>query len=218
MEKTAAGFCEESVCGWIRQPSNTWSNIGFLLVTAFIFWDQSWRKQTWLGLFGWVSLVIGLASTFFHMSSSVLGANADYITMYSVTSLLTSLNIRRLLLWGFRALQVVFIGSLLAFASLYFAFPSAERWLYALLAPCCYLELILYFRDRKTVRYRLYVLGLTSMTVGFLLWWLDVSGRFCDPARHWISGHALWHLFTASALLFIYWHYTQFDRLFGRNS
>ena len=32
LEFTAAAFCEESVCGWVRQPGNTVSNVGFLLV------------------------------------------------------------------------------------------------------------------------------------------------------------------------------------------
>jgi hypothetical protein len=38
---------------------------------------------------------------------------------------------------------------------------------------------------------------------------LDVSRVWCEPANHWLQGHAVWHVLSALALLFTARHYAR---------
>ena len=46
-----------------------------------------------------------------------------------------------------------------------------------------------------------------------VLWHLDDANIWCDPDRHWISGHALWHVLNAGAFYAAFRYYRQFDLL-----
>jgi hypothetical protein len=41
LRQSPPSFCEETLCGWVKQPANTWSNIGFLVSAALL-----WRGST----------------------------------------------------------------------------------------------------------------------------------------------------------------------------
>ena len=53
--------------------------------------------------------------------------------------------------------------------------------------------------------------GLTLTSFLPLAWALDDVPHLCDPSRHWLSGHAIWHLLSAGFLLQIELFYRQFD-------
>ena len=36
---------------------------------------------------------------------------------------------------------------------------------------------------------------------------LDVTRVWCDPANHWLQGHALWHLLSAASLYALFRFY-----------
>ena len=44
---------------------------------------------------------------------------------------------------------------------------------------------------------------------------LDVSGTICDPANHFLQGHAIWHALSALAILHAFEYYAQFDFMGG---
>lgn len=46
-------------------------------------------------------------------------------------------------------------------------------------------------------RYRTFALALGTFVVSFGVWALDISRVLCDPDRHWMSGHAVWHVLNA---------------------
>ena len=39
------GFCEAARAGWIRQPANTWSNLGFVVAGLSIAWYAGERAR-----------------------------------------------------------------------------------------------------------------------------------------------------------------------------
>jgi hypothetical protein len=39
------------------------------------------------------------------------------------------------------------------------------------------------------------------MGVGLAIWLLDIHGPLCDPDNHLVTGHAVWHVLTALAVL-----------------
>ncbi|MBM6401120.1 hypothetical protein [Phycicoccus sonneratiae] len=39
------GFCEAAHPGWVRQPANTWSNLGFVVAGLAVAWHASRRDR-----------------------------------------------------------------------------------------------------------------------------------------------------------------------------
>lgn len=73
-----AEFCEESVCDWIRQPGNTWTNIDFLLVGLLIWRAAGRERLEHLRGLALIALATGVGSAFFHASETFIGRIFDY--------------------------------------------------------------------------------------------------------------------------------------------
>lgn len=206
-------FCEEPLCGWLKQPGNTWSNIGFLLV-AFLIWKRALRKRksnvTWFAI---VSASVGLGSAFYHASGAYLAGIADYGGMFLITGAMTAMNSKRWLGLSHTDTRWIFVGTAAVLLGLMIFFPAASRLLYVLAAPCCLIELRLYFRDGDRTRFKFYLLSWLAVVVGAVAWWLDQTKLVCDPANHILPLHAVWHLLMALALYFLYRFYEQFPEL-----
>ena len=215
LEFTAAAFCEESVCGWVRQPGNTVSNLGFLLVGWLIYRHARHHGHGHLMLLAAISVATGLTSAFFHASETRLGAILDFSGIYLGSAYMFAMNVRRLTQW--RKGRIV--GVYLLFFGVSFALllldPDLSRKFYALqsFACCVVLEAILFFTQKGRPDYRWFGAFWGSFLLGYGLWLLDVQHLVCDPTNHWISGHALWHWLDALALYCVYRFYTQFRLL-----
>ena len=212
--RTALGFCENLLCAWIKQPGNTWSNIGYLIVALWI-WNRAAKDGILnLRMLSLAAFITGMGSAFFHATGTSLAGNMDLLGMFLGTGALTALNLRRWrgLSWKFCWGVFLFVSFALLETALYF--PGGERWIYALSGPCCWIELGLYIRDRSKIRYRYYLLAWITVGIAVLAWWMDIEQILCAPGNHFISGHAVWHLLSAAAFFFIYRFYLQFRSQF----
>jgi len=113
LTRAPAEFCEESLCGWIRQPGNTWSNIGFLLAGAAILYRARRVGAEHLRGLGYVALATGLGSAFFHASETLIGRFADWAGMYLGASYMLAVNVRRLSGWSPNIIRLFFWGNFL---------------------------------------------------------------------------------------------------------
>lgn len=211
LKQSKLSFCEEPLCGWVKQPGNTWSNLGFLLV-SFVIWKQIAKTQhRMLGWFAFVSTVIGLGSAFYHASGAYFAAVADYSGMFLVTGLMTAMNTRRWLGISSHTTGWLFLATTSVLIALSVLFPESARIIYVLSAPCCLIELRLFFRDKSHVTYRYYLLSWLAVGLGTLAWSLDETKVICDPTNHILSLHAVWHLLMALALYTLFQFYRQFE-------
>ena len=208
-------FCERSLCAWIKQPGNTWSNSAYILVGIAIYRLARREKNRHLIWIGIVAVFTGLGSAFLHMSGTYLGGCADYLGMFLGTGLLTGYNTRRWLGCSFRTMYFIYAATTITFMVLLHLFPEQNRYLYALGMPCCLIELRLFFREGKSINYRPYLQSAALVSGSMLFWWLDASKKLCDPDNHILSGHALWHILTALSFLPLYRYYAQFRSLRG---
>ena len=66
--------------------------------------------------------------------------------------------------------------------------------------------------------YRLYGLawGLLALAGCFSL--ADVTRTWCDPSRHWIQGHAIWHLLSATSLYVLFLFYRNLREAAGETN
>ncbi len=88
-------YCEETLCSWISEPANTWSNLGFL-VCAIVLYKWSRGKDPLLRYFPWAMLIMGAGSFYYHMSNTYITQVADYIGMYVLVYWFVLINLRRL--------------------------------------------------------------------------------------------------------------------------
>jgi len=213
--RAPAEFCEESLCGWIRQPGNTWSNIGFLLVGAAILYRSRRDDAMHLRGLGYAVLANGVGSAFFHASETLIGRFADWAGMYLGASYMLAVNVRRLSGWSRNAIRLFFWGTFLLGMAL-MALESERHpiaYYIAMMIGALALELILAFLFRSRTRYACLIRGWVVFLAAYALWILDIRKVLCSPSNHWISGHAAWHLLDAVVLYCLYEYYRQFPQL-----
>ncbi len=201
-----AFYCEALRASWVKQPSNTWSCLGFIAVGLWLAaLAKTWRG-TVLALF--ISL-IGPGSMALHASFTAFGGALDVSSMFLFIGYCAAHDAARLssfleknfgaflTAWSVVMVALAFWGSEQGpalFAGLITAFLIGEA-LVALkgLGPA---------RDRRRL----------AMAAGFFFsgygcWILSEksTGPWCSPYS-WAQGHAAWHLLCALAAGSIYWY------------
>jgi hypothetical protein len=209
-------FCEASQCAWVKEPANTWSNVGYLAAGIYILVAIGRRpERALLRALALVALVTAIGSAFYHASGIRSAMLADYAGMFLGTAALTALNVRRWLGWRDPAVWAVLVATTAGLLAFIAVFPGSERMVFMAAMPCCAIELRLFFRDRAQISYRFYGLAWLSVIAGSIFWWLDLERVWCTPDNHLFNGHAIWHLGTAASLVLYFQYYLQFEALRG---
>ena len=84
-----AQFCEAARDGWLKQPANALSNLGFVVAGLVIGWQAPGRPLRFAGLataYACVVVLLGPASAAMHATQSALGGRLDMTSMYLVSS------------------------------------------------------------------------------------------------------------------------------------
>jgi hypothetical protein len=195
-------FCEARLCAWIVEPSNAWSNLGYVVVGAIVL-CRSRRRVTQI-LIGLASILIGFGSFGLHGTGTRWGELLDVGAMYLMSALGVLYAARRIwrlsgatLIAGYVALVSGSIGLMMTLHNngiLVFAVQ---------IAIAVFSELYLYYgRGDRAPSYRPQQLMIGSFALAFLIWNLDKWNVLCAPDNHLVTGHALWHLLTALAIYF----------------
>ena len=208
-------FCEESLCGWVRQPANTWSNVGFLIVAWLILREAKRDGAPHLKGLALVAFVTALGSAFYHASETFIGRVADYSGMFLGASYMLAVNVRRLTHWRPLIIRAIFWGSCVGLLGTMIVRPDLATTLYiAETGICCVgLELVLYIQKGRSIRYRWLLWYWGLFFVAYAIWIADLHHVLCIPGNHILTGHGVWHLLDAWALLVLYRYYTQFREL-----
>ena len=77
-------WCEETLCQWVSEPANTWSNLGYLFVALGLFsWAHRSRHHRIHQSFSAVVFSMGLISFVYHLSNFYGTQVLDFIGMLS---------------------------------------------------------------------------------------------------------------------------------------
>lgn len=195
-------FCEARLCGWIAEPSNALSNAAYLL-PAFWVWRQKNQSRGVRLMETGAATVLAFMSFFFHSTGSRVGEMLDVSSMYVLPSLsfgvlLADRGQKMLgamvpfIVWGSATLMMHYSGSdgIIVWGTLAICAALIERSRAQVLPA----------KGRLTEG----ILLLTCFFVGYGIWWLDKLGIACHPDNHWVTGHAIWHCFTAGSIYFFY--------------
>jgi hypothetical protein len=207
-------FCEERICSLIREPANTWSNLAFLAVGAALVWKARADGRRDLLSVGATEILVGFGSFWFHASATRAGEIADVWAMSLFANLMATTNLRRLLGWSPELTWKAYVAASTASLGILLAIHNSGVPLFILTVVFAFLVEGRILRSRLHFRpprgYYRPLIGLGVMfAVAYGIWWLDVLriSPFCDPKRHWFTGHAAWHILNSTCFAFLYFFY-----------
>ena len=220
-------FCEAFRPGIIKQPANTWSNLGFTVVGILIGF-QAWRdlkkrpssnsnRMTttifYPAFYACLVVLLGTGSMAMHASTTGWGGSVDVFSMYLwagyflMYALARLFGLSRLFFLAGYALIVVPIGMDLFTDR--FSLPIHSDNIFGILVvSAAFLELLLILLRQELSRKRYWLwCGIGAFLAAFAIWLPSRTGKpLCYP-QSVFQGHALWHLLCAVSTLAFYLYY-----------
>jgi len=213
-------WCEERVCGWVNEPFNTWSNLGYLAAGLWIMNRSARRGSSAGSAFGAIVIVMGALSFLYHASNNFLTQALDFTGMFMMVLFVLAVNARRLGA-SRRGLAGVYAVSVVLSTLVLWPMHRAGimiQWTVA--AGGAAIAASEYAARRKSgerggLMYFYAALG--TILVAELCSLADATRLVCDPSLPWLQGHSAWHLIGACAMPLIALHYEKhFDRAWAR--
>lgn len=209
-------WCEETLCHWVSEPANTWSNVLYLLVAFYIWWSANKTKQKELIWLGPAMFIMGTFSLVYHMSNNYLTQIFDFIGMYAFVFWLIVLNFRRLE-WVSREKQIhLMVGLSTACTILihlmYITHTRFQMIIALAVVVILITEYLCFKKSEKKIKYKMLTTGFVLILIAQAFSLMDLARveLICDPQNHWFQGHAAWHIIGAIGLTFAYKHWEQF--------
>jgi hypothetical protein len=207
----ASDFCEALRDGFINQPANTWSNLGFVFAGLTIGWlarHQRHRMDGLVGFYACVVVLLGPASAAMHATGTAVGKSLDLTSMFLISSFAAAYALKRWYSFSRGAFFVTF-GVLLVVSELAFFLGGdvpivlhAGNAIFAvLLVVALVVEVRLWRRHRNDLVAKAGLLAVGSLVLAFTIWLFD-QGWLCDP-HSLAQGHAMWHILCAVAAFWL---------------
>jgi Ceramidase len=194
-------WCEPTVCSWINEPANTWSNLPFLLVGLWM-----WKRFTnpLVRSFGVVVFIMGCLSGFYHATNNLLTQYFDFFGMALMTSFMLAFVYRRFLkvaqtafdkyFWFFMSCNLtilIFLGALKL---------PVQMMLLLNTIPILFAELYLFFVLKRTRKFHWFVLSFSVLVIAQVFAQIDLKRIYCEPTNIFVHGHVAWHILCAVAM------------------
>jgi len=150
-------------------------------------------------------------SGFYHASNSFIGEVLDFSCMFLISTYVLCANLARRYSWSYERLRLVAVIVVVSSIGLLVQYQSIGIELFALqLIAGLILEKQMLKINKVETHFIELVYSLGCLGLAYIAWYLDHEKIVCDPDRHWITGHAIWHFLAAVAIVFIYRFYSYF--------
>jgi len=217
-----ANFCEAARDGLVRQPANTFSNVGFVVAGLLIAWHAA-ASRTALGsglaanrklatTMACLVVLLGPGSAAMHATQSAAGGALDVLSMYLVASMALAYATMRLLRGGIALLAMTFAAGVALcelvgswHAALPVVITAGNAAFGLLLVAAVTIEVFLMRRPGVVSRRAYAAVSLASILVAFAIW--NASKAWLCQPRSLVQGHAIWHLLGAVSAYFLYRYY-----------
>lgn len=214
-----AGFCEAARPGWLAQPANALSNLGFVVAGLLIGWHArtTGGQLAMPGLaasYAVVVVLLGPGSMAMHATQTAAGGHLDMTSMFLVAAFAAAYSLARMGKHDTRWFAAVFLGLVLvceAVDQVPGSLPVLMHWGNVAFGALLLVALGVEWRLRRTTTadgdLRWIAGSVGALLLGFAIWNLAKDGGpWCRP-HSLLQGHAAWHLLCALAayLLYRYW-------------
>jgi hypothetical protein len=223
-------YCEQVRPGMIKQRSNTWSNLGFVLVGLIMLAslpavvvgsgrDPMEERTFYAVLYGCVVIFLGPGSMFFHASMKKWGGWIDTLSMTLYTAFLLVYDITGIFNGGKALFLIVFLVLVAGLGVLTWFVPESPlphfsmgalafgsmAVLWALLQFFAILGIGGIDRENGPALL-LFIAGAIVFGVAFLIQQRSGTGKpWCQPESV-VQGHAIWHLLTAATTVILFFY------------
>jgi hypothetical protein len=203
-------LCEEALCQWIRQPANTYSNIGFFIF-AFLLIYLYVKKQSVNGLgFGICSIFIGCASFLAHSSGTKIFGFFDFAAIFTAFSLYAAKNTIYTNTLKTKNVFAVFALFFVPAALLLYNFIVLREVIFATFV----IGLLVWESRILNAQGKPFLTSSNKKLLGVFLFGavclaLDSSKIICNPQNHFFQMHSLWHICCATSIYFLARHLDQ---------
>jgi hypothetical protein len=207
-------FCEAMICGYIRQPANSISNLSFVICGIMLLRKEKLNTRfNPFHIMGLAAILIGITSGVYHASMTFFWQFFDVSSMFMLILLAVNFNLLRLGWIKSQHFSLTYIISLLTSMGLMLFFQGKSgEWIFAVeVSLSIFLEYLI-FRQKKSVDFKSLFQAIGIFLLAFLIWTGDIQGWWCDPDNHYLQGHAIWHILNAVAIWFLYLFYKQFEK------
>ncbi len=207
-------WCEETLCQWVSEPANTWSNLGYMIVALIIMYLANKNNQdSKLKQLGPIIFFMGAMSFFYHQSNFYLSQILDFVGMFFFVGWCKGMNLIRLnKLNEKNLLKFNLLVATLLSTVLHFMYVSGIKFQMLVLISGIFIVVTEILAQRKKrVGFGWFLATLGFLIVAFSFSLIDHKRIWCDPTQHgWLSqGHAIWHWVAALGMFTIYKHYSQ---------
>ena len=213
----ANDYCERIRPGRIKQPVNTFSNLGFIiagLVMLAVLDGSTGASTTPMAtttsisvLFGIVVIWLGPGSMFLHASQKVWGGWLDNLSMNMFITFVVWYDLAQGNEWGAGWFWLAYLLSNIAIGALnwFVTWPKIGLLTFGLLiAAMVGVEIWAIATDRYDRDFLWIIPVVLSFGTAFFIWFKSRSGGpWCKPNSIW-QGHGAWHLLSALATVFIF--------------
>ena len=201
-------WCEATLCGWISEPANTWSNLPYLVLGIVIVWQNRRAPHYELRWMGPAMLLMGGFSLVYHASNNYLTQVFDFLGMYLLVFWMLVINLHRLGWFARERQKAVYVALCVAGTLLVHLMYLAELKFQLIIAAA---SLAIMISEVMTWRYQRvppgnFLAGLVVLCVAQAASLADLTRVYCEPGS-WLQGHAVWHVLSAVALYFACRHY-----------
>ena len=207
-------WCEETLCQWVSEPANTWSNLGYLMVGLAITYISFKNRHNFnLKQFGPIIFFMGAMSLFYHQSNFYGSQILDFIGMFFFVGWAMGMNLIRLKILKSKNLIPfnILVGTALTAVMHVMYLTNIKFQMIVLFAGFFILatEALAQKRHRTEIKWFAISIAVLILAFGFSL--SDGQRIWCNPQNHgWFSqGHAVWHWTAAIGMFTIYKHYSQ---------
>ncbi len=218
-------FCESGYPGLIKQPVNTFSNLGFIFVGIGVAWSQSksqfaeknnifTRTVFFPTFFASIAVLLGPGSMALHATTTRIGGLLDLLSMYLIASFIFSYAVTRLFKWRSKGFTMTFIFALST--QLYVQTLPYEIPFVGVIGSFCFgvfliltglIELFSYQYRKVEMDIKYGIASMLTMFLATFVWGMSLTdGPWCDPSSL-IQGHGIWHILNAFAIYFLYRFY-----------
>jgi len=207
-------WCEETLCQWISEPANTWSNLGYLIVGLVIFYLGNKNKHnSQMKQFGPIIFFMGAMSFIYHLSNFYGSQILDFLGMFFFVGWTIGMNLIRKdkiksnqLIWFNLALTGIY---LMALHVMYLTGIKFQ----VIIIISAFIIIATEFKARNVVKvkYNWFFTTLLVLIIAFSFSISDGQRFWCHADQHGLfsQGHALWHWIASLGMFTIYMHYSQ---------
>lgn len=207
-------WCEQTLCQWISEPINTWSNVAYFIAAAIIFYQCRSETQKEVKWMGPAMFFMGLFSFIYHMTNSYLTQIFDFIGIFMSVYWMIVLNLRRLnLIKKKMYLPLMLSMSTISLGLIHIMYTNQIKFQIIVLIAGLTIgatEYLNYQKVNKSYSLKNFIIACIFIIVAQAASLVDGARVLCHP-HHWMQGHAIWHILGAVGLYFAFMHFRQFD-------